>query len=64
MSSVNFVNTPHLYEEFIDYVNSKIKHLHKSLEQVKDVEDIYRLQGEILCLRKLLKLKEEIRSKE
>jgi hypothetical protein len=57
-----FVNTPDVHEAFLVYVKDKISSLQKSLEQCSKLEEIYRLQGQIIALRRLLGIREEINS--
>ena len=48
------------YSDFQDYLNEQIKLLQTSLEAARAVEDIYRLQGQILSLRRLKNLREDV----
>lgn len=57
-----FVNTPDTHEAFLVYVKGKIEELHKTLEQMTKIEDVYRLQGQITTYRRLLNLRNEINS--
>jgi len=60
MSLKLFVNTPDQYQSFIKYLEERINLLHKTLEQASDPQDVYRCQGEIKALRRLLSLRDEI----
>lgn len=53
-----FVNNPELYNPFLEEVSNRIAVAHKRLEQINDVEEMYRAQGEIRALRSMLLLKE------
>ena len=60
MSLKQLVNNSELYLDFTIEIKSRIRLAQSSLEQVTDVEDIYRSQGEIKALRKLLLLREQV----
>ena len=53
-----FVNNPELYNPFLEEVKNRIAVAHKRLEQINDVEEMYRAQGEIRALRSMLLLRE------
>ena len=55
-----FVNNPELYNPFLEEILNRIDRVHKRLEQITDVEELYRAQGEIRVLRSLLLLREHI----
>ena len=55
-----FVNNPELYNPFLEEIFKRIENVHKRLEQITDVEELYRAQGEIRILRSLLLLREHI----
>ena len=55
-----FVNNPELYNPFLEEIITRIDRVHKRLEQITDVEELYRAQGEIRVLRSLLLLREHI----
>lgn len=57
------VNDYESYNQLITWINDKIDIAHKSLEQKIDPHEIYRLQGEIIALRRLLKVREEVNGK-
>ncbi len=48
------------YKEFQEYLESQIKLLHRSMESARSPEDFYRLQGQVLSLRKLQNMKEDV----
>ena len=55
-----FVNNPELYNPFLEEIIERINKVHKRLEQISDVEELYRAQGEIRVLRSLLLLREHV----
>ena len=55
-----FVNNPELYNPFLEEIVSRIEKVHKRLEQISEVEELYRAQGEIRVLRSMLRLREDI----
>ena len=55
-----FVNNPELYNPFLEEIVSRIEKTHKRLEQISEVEELYRAQGEIRVLRSLLLLREHV----
>lgn len=55
-----FVNNPELYNPFLEEIASRIEKTHKRLEQISEVEELYRAQGEIRTLRAMLRLREDI----
>lgn len=55
-----FVNNPELYTPFIEEVAERIAFTHVTLEQSREIDEIYRLQGEIRALRSLLRLRDKI----
>ena len=55
-----FVNNPELYNPFLEEIVSRINKVHKRLEQISEVEELYRAQGEIRVLRAMLRLREDI----
>jgi hypothetical protein len=55
-----FVNNPELYNPFLEEILKRIDAVHKRLEQISDVEELYRAQGEIRVLRSMLLLREHI----
>ena len=56
----HFVNNPELYNPFLEEIMNRIDKVHKRLEQITDVEELYRAQGEIRVLRSLLLLREHV----
>ena len=55
-----FVNNPELYNPFLEEIVSRINKVHKRLEQISEVEEMYRAQGEIRTLRAMLRLRVDI----
>ena len=55
-----FVNNPELYNSFLEEIVRRIEKTHKRLEQISEVEELYRAQGEIRVLRAMLRLREDI----
>ena len=48
------------YLDFKEYLEGHIKVLHTSMESARTPEDLYRLQGQILSLRRLQNMKEDV----
>ena len=55
-----FVNNPELYNPFMEEITKRIERVHRRLEQISDVEEMYRAQGEIRTLRSMLRLRDDI----
>jgi len=55
-----FVNDPELWNSFVEEVNERIALLHKQLEQVQEPRDIYKAQGEVYALKKMLQLRDKV----
>jgi|TARA_R110000851_G_scaffold12862_1_gene44265 hypothetical protein len=55
-----FVNDKHLYDDFLEELKDRIRIAQSSLEIATDTSDVFRSQGEIRALRKLLKLREKV----
>jgi len=55
-----FVNNPELYNPFLEEIVRRIEKTHKRLEQISEVEELYRAQGEIRVFRSMLRLREDI----
>ena len=54
------VNDFKLYGEFQSFVDGELETVRRSLENHTDVNEMYRLQGEIRVWRRLQKLREKI----
>jgi len=59
-----FVNNPEFYTPYIEEIAERIAFTHVALEQSRELDEIYRLQGEIRALRSLLKLRDKINGAE
>jgi len=44
----------------VSELEERIELTHKNLEQMSSVEELYRLQGEALAYRKLLRLRDKV----
>ena len=55
-----FVNNPELYNPFLEEITKRIEKVHRRLEQISEVEELYRAQGEIRTLRSMLRLRDDI----
>ena len=55
-----FVNNPELYNPFLEEIINRIDKVHKRLEQISEVEELYRAQGEIRVLRAMLRLRDDV----
>jgi hypothetical protein len=58
-----FVNNPELWNLFLQELESRIAECNRRLEQVSDLVEVYRTQGEIQALRKLQKLRDKVNAK-
>jgi CRP-like cAMP-binding protein len=56
------VNTPDMMEAFNEFLNERLRQTQRGLEQAIDLPSVYRLQGQITVLRRMLSLREEINS--
>ena len=54
------VNDKPVWDAFVVILNDKIKDVHRKLEQETTMESMYRAQGEIMALRRLIYLRDEI----
>jgi hypothetical protein len=52
------------YAEFKTYLEEQIAQLHRSMESARTPDEMYRLQGQVAALRRLLSLKETLTEKE
>jgi len=62
MSLKQLVNSHDVYQSFLEYIRKKIDLHQRSLETATEPLDIYRLQGQIIALRRLLSLRDEVNS--
>ena len=51
-----------LWDAFVEYIDDAIAKQHKSLEQATEVSMMYKLQGSIVCLRRMKYLRDELNS--
>jgi len=49
-----------VWDALVATLNDKIKDVHRKLEQETTMEGMYRAQGEIMALRRLLYLRDEV----
>lgn len=55
-----FVNNPELYNPFLEEVDERVMFAQIALEQSREPDELFRLQGEIRALRSLLRLRDKI----
>jgi|TARA_A100001391_G_C4886476_1_gene229635 hypothetical protein len=55
-----FVNNPKLYNPFLEEIAERIALTHVALEQSREPDEIFRLQGEVRVLRSLMRLRDKI----
>lgn len=60
MSIKKLVNDKNLWDDFVETINKKIDIAQRRLEQESTMEGMYRAQGEIAALRRLIYLREEV----
>ena len=60
MSLKASMNSREVWDEFCTTLDEKIAKLHKSLETLNDPTHVYRAQGQILALRNLKYLRDEL----
>jgi len=60
MSIKKLVNDRPLWDSFVETINKKIDIAQRRLEQESTMEGMYRAQGEIAALRRLIYLREEV----
>jgi hypothetical protein len=60
MSIKKLVNDKLLWDDFVEIINKKIDIAQRRLEQESTMEGMYRAQGEIAALRRLIYLREEV----
>lgn len=59
-----FVNTKRMHDAFMDYLDAKIQIKHNALALSSDEKEIFRLQGEIRCMRNMKSIRAEINDPE
>ena len=62
MSLKLLVNDVNLWGDFLSELDKRIIDCYKKLEQVTDINEVFRTQGEIQALRKLQKLRDKVNS--
>ena len=55
-----FVNSPELYNPFLEEIGERIIMSQIALEQSREPDEMFRLQGEIRALRSLMSLRDKI----
>ena len=60
MSLKLVVNNKDSWDALLEELEERIKFSHKQLEQRKEIEEIYRLQGEVRALRSLKLLRDKV----
>jgi 7-keto-8-aminopelargonate synthetase-like enzyme len=60
MTIKKLVNDKPLWDSFVEVINDKILVAQRKLEQETTMEGVYRAQGEIAALRRLIYLREEV----
>ena len=60
MSLKLVVNNKDSWDALLEELEGRIQFSHKQLEQRKEIEEIYRLQGEIRALRSLKLLRDKV----
>lgn len=54
------LNSPHLWDAFVDKLDYDIAQQQRNLEQAADMQAVFKAQGAIAALRQLKYLKDEI----
>lgn len=54
------LNSPHLYDAFLEKLDHDIEQHQRKLEQATELSEVFKAQGAIAALRQLKYLKEEI----
>lgn len=62
MSLKLLVNDVNLWGDFLSELDKRIMDCYKKLEQVTDINEVFRTQGEVQALRKLQKLRDKVNS--
>ena len=60
MSLKLLVNNPDIWKSLVSELEERLELTHKNLEQMSEVEELYRLQGEARAYRKLLRLRDKV----
>ena len=62
MSLKLLVNNPDIWKSLVSELEERLELTHKNLEQMSEVEELYRLQGEARAYRKLLRLRDKVKA--
>ncbi len=60
MNLKKLINDKPLWDNFLEYLDSKITEQHRVMEQANDVQVIFKTQGAITALRRLKYLRDEM----
>ena len=60
MSLKLLVNNPDIWKSLVSELEERLELTHKNLEQMSEIEELYRLQGEARAYRKLLRLRDKV----
>lgn len=63
MSLKSMVNNKESWDQFCDYLDEEIQNYSRSLENLGDTTQIYRMQGAIFALRKLKYMRDVLNGK-
>ncbi len=63
MSLKQLVNTPAIYDAFIEHLEAETEKHYKNLENMSDTVLIYRTQGALQTLKRLKQLRETVNGK-
>tara|TARA_R100001440_G_scaffold39423_1_gene58939 strand:- start:239 stop:445 length:207 start_codon:yes stop_codon:yes gene_type:complete len=55
-----FVNNPELYNPFLEEIGERIIMSQIAMEQSREPDEMFRLQGEIRALRSLVRLRDKV----
>tara|TARA_R100001015_G_C4468137_1_gene52741 strand:- start:51 stop:257 length:207 start_codon:yes stop_codon:yes gene_type:complete len=55
-----FVNNPELYNPFLEEIGERIIMSQIAMEQSREPDEMFRLQGEIRALRSLIRLRDKV----
>jgi len=60
MSLKQLVNNKQVHDALMEELKNRISEVHTMMEQATDAPSMYRLQGSVASLRKLLNLREKV----
>lgn len=55
-----FVNDPVLWGSFLEELDQRIANGHKKLEQITDLPELYRTQGQVEALKSMQRLRDKV----